>query len=211
MGVPDENIEIDHGPDAQHPMPVKALPSGRSASHCNPPDQSFLVRCDYGAAELLLRYLYPDAPSAIEGTSESGRIVDFNQTEFFDEADQTTSLNEVGYLYVPKACENSSVSGYGTKCRLHVAFHGCQQYPGRIHNAFVREAGYNAWADASRVIVLYPQAKPWNVWAAPLSGNPEGCFDWWGYSGNDYLGHNGKQMRAVREMIGRLLPATRHP
>jgi hypothetical protein len=209
MGVPVGNIEVDDGPDAYHGMPVKALPSGRSTNHCNAPDPSFLVKCDYGAAELLLRYLYPDASSAAEGLSETGRIAGFNQTEFFDEADQSTSLNETGYLYVPKACENSSESGI--KCRLHVAFHGCEQYSARIHNAFVREAGYNAWADASRVIVLYPQAKPWNFWAAPVSGNPEGCFDWWGYSGDDYLGQNGKQMRAVREMIGRLLPGTPQP
>jgi hypothetical protein len=35
---------------------------------------------------------------------------------------------------------------------------------------------------------------------------PKGCWDWWGYSGDDYLGQNGKQMRAVRGMTGRMLP-----
>jgi poly(3-hydroxybutyrate) depolymerase len=83
--------------------------------------------------------------------------------------------------------------------------------PTKIYTIFVREAGYNRWADASRVIVLYPQAKSWNFWADPVRGNPEGCFDWWGYSGDDYLGRNGKQMRAVRAMIGRLLPETPQP
>jgi hypothetical protein len=39
-----------------------------------------------------------------------------------------------------------------------------------------------------------------------MTGNPSGCFDWFGYSGDDYLSRNGKQMRAVRQMIGRLLP-----
>jgi hypothetical protein len=98
MGVPVGNVEVDDGPDAGHGMPVKALPAGRSTNHCNAPDPSFLVKCDYGAAELLLRYLYPGASSATEGLSETGRIAGFNQTEFFDEADQSTSLNETGYL-----------------------------------------------------------------------------------------------------------------
>jgi hypothetical protein len=39
-----------------------------------------------------------------------------------------------------------------------------------------------------------------------ISGNPKGCWDWWGYSGDDNLGRDGKQMRAVRVMIGRVLP-----
>src|SRR4051812_26000126 len=38
-----------------------------------------------------------------------------------------------------------------------------------------------------------------------ITGNPKGCWDWWGYSGDAYLGRNGKQMRAVREMIRRML------
>jgi hypothetical protein len=206
MGVPAANIEVKDGPDAKHGMPIKALPSGDSGSHCKLPDPSFLVRCDYGAAELLLRHLYSDASSAPGSPSGSGRIVGFDQTEFFDETEKSTSLHESGYLYVPATCENSSESG--AKCRLHVAFHGCEQDVGKIHDLFFRDAGYNAWADTNHIIVLYPQATPWLRLAdlSQISGNPKGCWDWWGYSGDDYLGRNGKQMRAVREMIGRVLP-----
>ena len=206
MGVPAGNIAVKDGPDAKHGMPIKALPSGESERHCKLPDPSFLVRCDYGAAELLLRHLYPDVSPASGSSSGSGRIVGFDQTEFFDETERSTSLHESGYLYVPAACENRSESG--TKCRLHVAFHGCEQDVGRIHDLFFRDAGYNDWADANDVIVLYPQATPWLRLAdlSQISGNPKACWDWWGYSGDDYLGRDGKQMRAVREMIGRLLP-----
>ena len=76
--------------------------------HCKLPDPSFLVRCDYGAAELLLRHLYPDASPASGSSSGSGRIVGFDQTQFFDETERSTSLHEFGYLYVPAACENRS-------------------------------------------------------------------------------------------------------
>ena len=203
MGVPAANIEVKDGPGAKHGMPIKTLPAG-SSKHCELPDPSFLVRCDYGAAELLLRHLYSDALPA--RSLASGRIVGFDQTKFFNSTDESTSLNGTGYLYVPEACENSSAAS--TKCRLHVAFHGCEQYVDKIHDLFIRDAGYNDWADAHHVIVLYPQAKPW-LWRtdpSQINANPKGCWDWWGYSGGEYLGRNGKQMRAVRQMIGRMLP-----
>jgi poly(3-hydroxybutyrate) depolymerase len=206
MGVPAANVELKEGADAKHGMPIKALPFGEAGRHCKLPDSSFLVRCDYGAAELLLQHLYPGTPPVLGSPSGTRRIVGFDQTEFFDESDKSTSLNESGYLYVPPSCENGSNSG--AVCRLHVAFHGCEQYVDKIHDLFFRDAGYNAWADANHIIVLYPQAAPWLRLADPsqITGNPKGCWDWWGYSGDDYLGQNGKQMRAVRGMIGRMLP-----
>ena len=206
MGVPAANIELKDGPDAKHGMPIKTLSSAGAARHCRLPEPSFLVRCDYGAAELLLQHLYPHAKPAATPSSTGGRIIGFDQTEFFDERDASTSLNETGYLYVPASCENNSNSG--AKCRLHVAFHGCEQYVDKIHGLFFRDAGYNGWADAHHVIILYPQATPWLRLADPsqITGNPKGCWDWWGYSGDNYLSRDGKQMRAVRAMIARMLP-----
>ena len=39
-----------------------------------------------------------------------------------------------------------------------------------------------------------------------LTANPKGCWDWWGYSGPDYLHQDGRQMRVVHAMVERLLP-----
>src|SRR4051794_18564381 len=78
-----------------------------------------------------------------------------------------------------------------------------------IHDRFFRDAGYNAFADANHVVVLYPQATSWRRLTDPsgLIANPEGCWDWWGYAGDDaYFTRDGKQMRAVRAMIARMLP-----
>jgi len=204
MGVPAANIEENEGPDAEHGMPIKSQPPGATGPHCKLPDPSFLVQCDYGAAELLLRHLYPGS-SAAAGAAP-GRIVAFDQTTFFDIAEDRISLNRAGYLYVPAACENDAPAA--VRCRLHVAFHGCEQYVERIHDLFFRDAGYNAWADTNNVIVLYPQATAWHrlTDSVGLTANPKGCWDWWGYSGDAYFTRDGKQMRAVREMIGRMLP-----
>jgi poly(3-hydroxybutyrate) depolymerase len=207
MGVRAASMQVKDGPDAMHGMPIDALASGNTAKHCERPEPSFLVKCDYGAAGLLLQFLYPGASAPTAGSQGSGRIVRFDQTEFFDASDESASLNKSGYLYVPQDCENGAPSA--PKCRLHVAFHGCEQYEQRIHETFVRDAGYNAWADANHLMILYPQATQWRrplIDPAGLRSNPQGCWDWWGYSGSGYLTRDGKQMKAIRAMIARMLP-----
>jgi poly(3-hydroxybutyrate) depolymerase len=206
MAVPAANIKVVDGADARHGMPIDALAPGGS-KHCEPPEPSFLVKCDYGAAELLLPHLYPGATAPSAGARGTGRIVAFDQTQFFDPKDDSASLDKSGYLYVPRDCENESPSA--VKCRLHVVFHGCEQYAAKIHETFVDEAGYNAWADANHLVILYPQATQWLrplTDPAGFTANPKGCWDWWGYSGSAYLTRDGTQMKAVRAMIARLLP-----
>ena len=105
--------------------------------------------------------------------------------------DPTGSLAPRGYLYVPRACAGRQ------PCRLHVAFHGCRQGAEFVGEAFVRDAGYNRWADAHGLVVLYPQAKRSRLW--PL--NPEGCWDWWGYSDENYATRDGREVAAVRAMV----------
>src|SRR5262249_28270593 len=95
MGVPEANIQVKDGPDAKHGMPIDAL-AGGSARHCEPPEPSFLVKCDYGAAELLLPFLYAGATAPPAGAKATGRILRFDQTAFFDAKDQSPSLNHTG-------------------------------------------------------------------------------------------------------------------
>ena len=66
-----------------------------------------------------------------------------------------------------------------------------------LGRAFAREAGYNRWADANRIVVLYPQAE--KSYFSPF--NPRGCWDWWGYSGVDYATRNGAQLASVHRML----------
>jgi hypothetical protein len=166
----------------------------------------FLIDCDFDAAERLLRHLYPARFTAEPGVPERGGLVAFDQTEFFVATDPRVSMGEVGFVYVPADCSGDTPSG--EPCRLHVAFHGCQQYRELIDDDFYWDAGYNAWAEANRIVVLYPQATAWDrpFDVTGLTANPKGCWDWWGYSGVDYFRRSGKQMQAVKQMIDRLLP-----
>jgi poly(3-hydroxybutyrate) depolymerase len=101
------------------------------------------------------------------------------------------SLSRVGYLYVPTACT-------AEHCRLYVAFHGCKQDSESVHDDFVRDTGYNRWGASNAIVVLYPQA-------TASATNPNRCWDFWGYSGLGYYGHEAPQMRAVKRMVDRLL------
>jgi poly(3-hydroxybutyrate) depolymerase len=90
---------------------------------------------------------------------------------------------------------------------VHVAIHGCRQSANAVGVAFVREAGYNRWAESNHLIVLYPQT----IWRYGFGGwpvsfvlNPNGCWDWWGYTGPVYHTRNDAQIRAIQAMVHRL-------
>jgi poly(3-hydroxybutyrate) depolymerase len=174
---------------------VKDKPAGHAmvtenaGSACGETEPPFINDCDYDAAGELLKHLLEKlAPPAAK---PDGRLLAFDQREFADV--HAISMADQGYAYVPRACDTQP-------CRIHVAFHGCRQNAQAVGERFVRDAGYNRWADSNRLIVLYPQtiARWWWVY------NPRGCWDWWGYTGTGYATKEAPQMRAVLGMVERL-------
>jgi len=77
---------------------------------------------------------------------------------------------------------------------VHVAYHGCEQTVADIGLTYVMNAGYNEWAEANDIIVLYPQAQRSTM-------NPNGCFDWWGYTGAEYATKLAPQNIVVNGMV----------
>jgi endonuclease/exonuclease/phosphatase family metal-dependent hydrolase/predicted esterase len=208
MGLAPPDLHLERDPNADHGLPIEEF-TGTSAHPnraCAEYGLPFLIDCDYDAAERLLRHLYPQGFSPQPAEPDRARLFEFDQSEFFSPADSSVSLADAGYVYVPADCLEEAASAEA--CHLHVAFHGCQQYTELIEDDFYWDGGYNAWAEANRIIILYPQTKPWDRPSdtTGFTGNPRGCWDWWGYSGADYYRQNGKQMQAVRAMIERLLP-----
>jgi poly(3-hydroxybutyrate) depolymerase len=176
---------------------VRDKPAGHAmvtehfGNRCEATASPYLNDCDYDAAGELLRFLL--GPLAPPAGAPAGRLLRFDQKRYAGGDAQAVSLADEGFVYIPKSCDTQ-------RCRIHVAFHGCGQNADAIGEAFVREAGYNRWADSNRLIVLYPQtvARYFPVF------NPRGCWDWWGYTGPDYATKNGAQIRAIAAMMRRL-------
>ena len=174
---------------ASHSFPTTD-PTAGSCAVVEPP---FVANCGLDGARTLLEHLYGElAPAA---AARDGGLVEFDQQPYAAAAG-SAGLAARGWLYVPAAC------GAGSKadCRLHVVFHGCQQGASFVGDAFVRRSGYLPLAEANRIVLLFPQVEKS---LQPL--NPLGCWDWWGYEGEDYATTGGRQLRAVRAMVADLL------
>jgi poly(3-hydroxybutyrate) depolymerase len=168
-----------------------AMVTERSGGTCGATEPPYIVDCDYDTAGALLAHLL--GPLKPPADKEGGRLSAFDQKPFADGNAHAISLADDGFVYVPAACA-------AERCAVHVAFHGCRQNADAVGERFVREAGYNRWADTNRVIVLYPQtiARYFYVY------NPRGCWDWWGYTGVQYATKAAPQIRAVMAMVDRL-------
>ena len=189
---PNSIVYVKHE-DANHAMITDDFDSG-CAAYGSP----YINDCDIDAAKELLQHIYGSLnPKAAQAEVQS--IIEFDQTEFFDESDISISMNERGHIYVPKTCKE------GESCRLHLALHGCQQHQELIGDDFYAKSGYNEWAETNDIIVLYPQTTAWHgsflmtVWR-----NPNACWDWWGYTGPHYYRKDGKQISALATMINTL-------
>lgn len=175
-----------------------AMVTADYGNRCDALSSPFLNDCDYDLAGALLAHLYgPLAPPV----AAAGAPIAFDQSAFAGADGGRHGLAAVGYVYVPQACAE------GGRCRLHVALHGCLQSADAVGDAFVGHAGYNAWAEANAIVVLYPQAAAVTTRLGPLAlpwPNPAGCWDWWGFTGPGYDTRSGAQIQAIAAMIARL-------
>jgi poly(3-hydroxybutyrate) depolymerase len=186
-----KNLERVELAGAGHTFPAQ----GDGLHACGASEPPFIGNCGIDAARKMLEHLYgrfdpTEAPVA------PGDLRTFDQRPYATAA-EAAGLGPQGWVYVPAACEGAGAAG---RCRLHVALHGCKQGASYVEDVFVRKSGYLAAADAGHVVVLFPQAAPS---FKPL--NPNGCWDWWGYTGDDYGTRRGPQIVAIRTMVDDLL------
>ena len=209
LGVPAQNMTQIGIADAGHTMPT--IDYGIACAESESP---FIGKCNVDGAGQILGSIYGPAPHAPPtAATPQGRFIRFDQSRYVP-ANRTSSMlgttgmDTTGWLYVPGTC------AAGAPCRLHVALHGCQQGQEYIPldsgnglfygTTFVRHAGYAQWADNNRIVVLFPQA------VSIPAINPNGCWDWWGYTGIHFADQQGVQMRAIRNMIDQLTAGASH-
>jgi poly(3-hydroxybutyrate) depolymerase len=166
------------------------LPTLATGGDCRAGGTPYLGACGLDAAGEALAWLYGRPPRA--ASAASGELRLFNQDAYRDEGEDAM-LAEAGYLYLPEVC------AAGEPCGLLVVFHGCGQNAAKVGEAFVRDAGFNRWADVHRLAVLYPQTR-----SSFLPLNPKACWDWWGYTGSDYDTRRGVQQRWLASAMAAL-------
>jgi hypothetical protein len=174
-----------------------AIPTDGFGNECDKLGKPYISNCRFDAAGELLQWIHGALNPKNTG-GPGGQFLSFDQSEFMhDGRAREHGMADSGVVYVPAACDR----GGPRKCRLHVAFHGCQQSSAMIGDQFIRHAGYNAWADANAIVVLYPQTVP-----DPIR-NPKGCWNWFGFDAADpgYAQKNGAQMAMVKRMTDRLV------
>ncbi|MBL0123934.1 MAG: hypothetical protein IPP88_14810 [Betaproteobacteria bacterium] len=144
----------------------------------------FINNCNFDLAGAMFQHLYGSLVPRTRDTL-AGAFTEFDQTAFVT----AHGMAATGWVFVPKACAS------GATCRLHVALHGCKQNTADIGQEFVRNAGYNRWADANNIVVLYPQTS---------QKATNSCWDWWGYDDASHAKKSGPQLVAIMAMVEHL-------
>lgn len=192
-GVSKSSIKADFEIPSGHTFPTDHFGGDCEVASEKP----WISNCGRDVAGEILNHLLGPLKGRV--TAAPSRILAFSQLKnLTDKEREGLSMHETGYAYIPKGCEKSD-----SLCRIHVAFHGCKQTQDQIGKIFVENAGYNDWAESNQLIILYPQAK-----VSQRLGNPNGCWDWWGYTDSKYHTKEGAQMKVVSKLIDRILKRT---
>ncbi len=177
--LPEQAIALVDNIPASHGWPTQ-----NQGVACGEMGADYINACDYDAAGAMLQQLYGPLNPPTIALEANLKVLD--QTSIVADG---ASFADSGYAYVPQPCVQAT-----GECRLHVVFHGCRQGKEFIEDRFARMSGLNEWAESNRIIVLYPQVNK------SLS-NPQGCWDWWGYTGADYDQQSGKQVAGIAALI----------
>jgi poly(3-hydroxybutyrate) depolymerase len=166
------------------------FPASGRGGECTALKAPFVGDCDFDAAGAILQHLYP-ALKAPQGEA----VTPLQSVTLAGAAE--AGLSDTAYLFVPPTC-----NGSGQACALHLVMHGCAQSAVQVGTDFIQQSGYLQWAEANAIVLAFPQVVPGQL-------NPYACWDWWGYTGEDYRWRNGKQMQVVTDWI-RQLSANSH-
>ena len=197
------------------------VPAGHSIITDNPEDSElaanqppYINNGGFMQSHDILRHIYTGLKPAAEHLA--GQMVRFDQTEFLGEDMPWASMSRFGYAYIPSRVAAGEVK----EPRVHIALHGCKQgynYTDYVNgradisnqppygNRYFTTTGYNHIAESNDIIVLYPQAEGTDNGEIQ---NPDGCWDWWGYTTRDpkipYYSRNAVQIKAIHAMLDRL-------
>jgi poly(3-hydroxybutyrate) depolymerase len=192
-GVP--QVSLVQSSNTAHVFPTDfTAPGNNPCSASLPP---YISNCKYDGAKAVLTRFYGPL-NARNNSPSPANYLEFSQREFT----ANLGMADNGWVYVPASCAAR------TKCKLHVALHGCTQTYASIGDRYIKNTGYTRWADTNNMIVLFPQARvDNNLYPTPANGvvgNPNGCWDTVGFYGANYAQKSGAQLSAIKAMVTRL-------
>ena len=139
----------------------------------------FINDCNLDAAGEILKLFYGPLKPRVSPVDSNLHV--FSQGDYGDIF--LAGMLSFGFIYVPKYCVEN-------ECPIHISFHGCLTSAEFIGELYVLHSGLNNWAESNNFIIIYPQLVSSVV-------NPQGCWDFWGYTGSNYAYKNGRQMEIV--------------
>jgi poly(3-hydroxybutyrate) depolymerase len=191
-GVAAGHLDDVRRDNTAHVFPTDFDGSGDNA--CNTSASPYIANCGYDGAQAAFTRFY----GALQPRNDSppaGNYIEFDQTAFTS----NPGMAPTGWIYVPASC------AAGATCRLHVALHGCLQNYATIGDKFLKNTGYTRWADTNGIVVLFPQTRVDNTSRQTAASgqlpNPNGCWDWIGWYGNDFAQRSGSQQAAIKAMV----------
>ncbi|CAG7823564.1 unnamed protein product, partial [Allacma fusca] len=136
----------------------------------------YLGNCSYSGAYQSLRFLlgeeFISKPNDSYFDPDSLKL--FNQFEFYDGDIKNAAMGNLGFIYIPKTCEEP-----GQKCYLHINFHGCNEYPPSVAKRYIENNQFLPLAEENGIIVVFPLT-------TKVPFNMEGCWDFYSYTGSDF-------------------------
>lgn len=170
--IPKTQIHTEYTIQGEHCLPTQSY-----GEPCNILSSPYLGKCNYDGAAKALHILYDNNITIIPYTNN--RLFQFNQRLYTKDP----TIDDIGYIYIPEECER-------TACKTHISFHGCKQGREYIGDTYAKHSGFNRFD----VIVIYPYVKS-------SFFNPNGCWDWWGYTNKDYGTRYGVQIQFILNII----------
>jgi poly(3-hydroxybutyrate) depolymerase len=177
---PQVEVAREQGREAGH-----VFPTVDAGGECTALTAPFIGACGYDAAGELLRFLHGDL-AAPSGTPDAAAALEAVALPGAAEA----GLLPEAWLYRPDGCAEGG-------CPVHLVLHGCGQSTAQIGRQFMEQSGYLPWAEANDLVLAFPQV-------APSPVNPLACWDWWGYTGADYLWRTAPQLALLAGWVQRL-------
>lgn len=194
-GVSDKQLQYVNNINAGHAI----ITNVKSDLACDITKSPYINNCGQEQSHELLKHIYKNLNEPQMGKL-SGEFMIFDQREFITPTSSSNpdvkylSMSERAVAYIPTACKTNA-------CKVHIAIHGCGQGIDIIGDKYYTTTGYAEMADTNNMIVLFPQVK--SIMSTTLQ-NPEGCWDFWGYTGDKFYSKDAPQMKTIMAMLQRL-------